>query len=90
MGQMDSSAPQSDVEAAKFKGGCCVDGESASNHNEPCKPGQECHTGQLSISHVAALLMLNETSSVSVSLTDQHYTPLAMGTIWRPPLPTSL
>lgn len=90
MAQMEAHAQQVDVAAGKSKGDCCLDNESAASHGQSCKPGQECHTGQLSISHAVALLTLNETSSVSVRPTNQRYAPLSLNTIWRPPLLTSL
>ncbi|MDF1780594.1 MAG: hypothetical protein P1U67_04805 [Alcanivoracaceae bacterium] len=86
MAQMNADAPHAQAMSSTAKPDCCQDDHSAAGNNSPCKPGQQCHAGQHSIAHVSALPAVAATQSVSILLKHHRYSPLALHTIWRPPL----
>lgn len=90
MERMNSHEISHEGMSAPGKHDCCEDDHGAAHSGQPCKPGQECHVAQPSISHTPALLTSNPNRPVSISLADSGYAPLALTAIWRPPLFTSL
>lgn len=77
---MMSAMPQND---------CCLDGESNTHSGPVCKPGQECHAGQLSIMNTAPAVSFQAANPATPHFSDPLYLPLALSTIWRPPLALS-
>ena len=77
---MMSAMPQND---------CCLDGQSSTHSGPVCKPGQECHAGQLSILNTPPANSLQAANPAAPHFSDPLYLPLALSTIWRPPLALS-
>lgn len=68
------------------KGDCCLDDEAAALAGQLCKPGQECHTGQLSIMNTTSAVTYHAVNPAPAYLSDPAYIPFALTAIWRPPL----
>ncbi|MCU1748439.1 hypothetical protein [Pseudomonas sp. 6D_7.1_Bac1] len=64
--------------------GCCHDMDKASNHGNPCKPGQECKSGGiLQVSMIKPATPRFSTLSISVS---SDFLPArTLSGVWRPP-----
>lgn len=74
------------AETVMRKGDCCLDDEAAALSGQLCKPGQECHTGQLSIMNTATAVTFHAVNPAPAYLSDPAYIPFALTAIWRPPL----
>ncbi len=88
MAQTDTDMPHAHTLSSAAKPDCCQDDHSATGTTSPCKPGMECHAGQLSITHVGTLPTQPLAQPDVLVPMELSYTPLALHAIWRPPLPT--
>ena len=74
------------AETVMSKGDCCLDDEAAALSGQLCKPGQECHAGQLSIMNTTCAVTYHAMNPAPAYLSDPTYIPFALTAIWRPPL----
>ena len=96
VGQLEQPCPMDQAMAAMDKGDepaghvalprgdCCQDEAAVSG--QLCKPGQECHISQLSVSGRPIIVGFLDGAPTAVPPMIMSYTPLALNTIWRPPL----
>ncbi|POA70816.1 hypothetical protein [Pseudomonas sp. DP16D-R1] len=64
--------------------GCCQDSKSPSEHNNSCKPGQECKTG--SLLQISVIKMPDAWSHpIGISFSSDSLPQPTPSGVWRPP-----